>query len=1062
MQLLQHVTLVYQQGRTERVYEIDLCEVGPGRYVVNFRYGRRWTRLQEGTQTTTPVARDTAERLFQDLVAAQLQKGYRHREQPPAAPPAPAPAPAPVTPAVVVPSTVVAPSTVGVPSTDDARAQAILRRLAAAPAERASTRPQRPARFWRRRPPRDVPPWPLERAIWRAGELRLHAAVPLLLRLLGSGNALRDYCLVWALGWCGDTSTIAPMTRLYTAPATPDMVRRIACEALLKLSDEATRDAFRTDTIAQLPPPLRDLAQRGPAAAFTTALQAYLQDGGEPQYATLETLYRIDNAHVRPALLEVLRTIPLQPPAFRQVRHLFKMAEYRRDAEVFGLLAYRFQKQPGVRNAPAYRPTTRMYLLRRVWRTLRRMGALGETEYVKMAVGVLLPYTDADAVPIREHHAWRNRRHIRLHWWDAYAPYLTFNHVLYTHSQRYFLPPGVRAWRCPATYQQGSPEPPEREEAFPHLWDQMPVGLLHLLAESQCRPVHHFAIKALQTLPTFCASLDLDALAMLLSRPYDVTVRFALPLVTQRYQPDQPHAGLLLALASCLLPEARVYGRHWIEAQREWALHDSALIAGLVLSPHADTRAFVRRLLLAAPLPDAVAQPLIARLLAALLALPEAEAAQAQEAAETLRLAFALQVRTLGLEVIRDLLAHPLPVVQTLGAEILLTHAVPASDLPSDLLQLLLTTPHDVVRVLGLRLLGQIPEAQLLRHDRLLVELVAHPMAEVRDTIRPLIRQLAQATRHPTLVAQLTLRCIEALLTSALPAETHSAILTTLRQDVQGWEAGVAKDTAFRLLQAKASAAQAAGGLVLAARREEWQDEFDLAELVPLSTHDVRAVRQAAWGLITRLAWRCRRATNPAGYAGEMAKAVRLLDASWDDAREYWSTFFREQFQAEDFTPATLVSLCDSPRPTVQQFGRSLLAAHFQEADGPDYMLKFSEHPSADMQLFVTNFLERYAADQPERLRELRPYFLSTLSLVNRGRVAKDRVLAFLLAEARKSAEVASLVAEILTRQSVTMAIGDKATMIAAMLQLHRAYPDLPLPLQVQPVPQRGPAPVPA
>jgi hypothetical protein len=107
------------------------------------------------------------------------------------------------------------------------------------------------------------------------------------------------------------------------------------------------------------------------------------------------------------------------------------------------------------------------------------------------------------------------------------------------------------------------------------------------------------------------------------------------------------------------------------------------------------------------------------------------------------------------------------------------------------------------------------------------------------------------------------------------------------------------------------------------------------------------------------------------------------------------------------------------------------------------------------LQLFATNYLERYAAGDVTRLRELRPYFISVLARVNRARVAKSRVITFLAAEAHKSAEAAALVAEILTRQSVTMAIGDKAVTIETMLAIRRAYPAIPLPIQVQPTQQR-------
>ena len=114
--------------------------------------------------------------------------------------------------------------------------------------------------------------------------------------------------------------------------------------------------------------------------------------------------------------------------------------------------------------------------------------------------------------------------------------------------------------------------------------------------------------------------------------------------------------------------------------------------------------------------------------------------------------------------------------------------------------------------------------------------------------------------------------------------------------------------------------------------------------------------------------------------------------------------------------------------------------------------LEFSEHPSTDMQLFATNYLETYSVNNPERLQELMPYFISVLSRVNRSRVAKKRIFAFLDKEAQKTEEAALIVAEILTRQSRSMAIGDKALAIESMVKIKKTYPNISLPIQVKPI----------
>jgi hypothetical protein len=80
------------------------------------------------------------------------------------------------------------------------------------------------------------------------------------------------------------------------------------------------------------------------------------------------------------------------------------------------------------------------------------------------------------------------------------------------------------------------------------------------------------------------------------------------------------------------------------------------------------------------------------------------------------------------------------------------------------------------------------------------------------------------------------------------------------------------------------------------------------------------------------------------------------------------------------------------------------------------------------------------------------PYLMRVLAQVNRARVAKQRIFAFLNAEAVKSEAAARVIAEVLTRQSATIAITDRARALETLLRIHRAYPHVSVPIQVKPV----------
>jgi hypothetical protein len=505
---------------------------------------------------------------------------------------------------------------------------------------------------------------------------------------------------------------------------------------------------------------------------------------------------------------------------------------------------------------------------------------------------------------------------------------------------------------------------------------------------------------------------------------------------------------MLLALCESVLEQARTQGHRWIEDQRDRLLRDGSLVVGLIGSRFADTRALVRRLLPATSLPEDAAQALIGRIVAHLLSLrpapgdPEksAVAERARDIGDILLKSFPGPLRRLGLSVLRDLLAHPMPEVQELGATLLLSHEVPAASLPEEILQLLIASSHEPLRGIGIKLLSQLPDEALLLRGGLLLSLCRQALPDVRAAIRPVVRRLA--ADHPIFGDRISAGLVEALLLPEEAEGVHRDLLRQLHEDLREFAEHLSPDKVLALLRTRSKAAQELGGLLLL-HHADWAEAMDTAAIVKLGNHEVKAVREACRALFAHILPRLRKS------AEELAAATRLLDAKWDDTREFAFGVFRDSFTGDELTPGILISICDSVREDVQRFGRELCARFFREDSGQEYLLKLSEHPSADLQLFATNYLERYAAGDPARLRELGPYFVSVLSRVNRGRVAKSRVLSFLLAEAERSEAAARIAAEILTRQSATIAVMDRARAIDTLLRIGRRYPGIPVPLRV-------------
>jgi len=1035
VKILEQAKLFFREGTSDKVYEVDLVEVAPEECVVNFRYGRRGSLLKDGSKTPLPLPFAGAKAVFDKLVASKVAKGYRTGSPPPLPPPSETAPP-------LLPL-------------GDARTAAILKRIAEGEGSASS--------------------WSLERAIWRAADIAVPEAVPLLEKLLGASTK-RDYMILAALGRCGGPQALGILRSRFKGPAVDldDALDRMTILALIRAGGETVRRDMADILLQRLPLTYRELVESGDEDGLTALTKA---DRSEADVSgMMELLYLADVPAGRAAVLDFLRECPLRPPAFQRVRHIFKAAEYRRDGEVFGLIAYRFETaramytRPGyfhkgqftvtVNGAPvrihkdslkgrdslvAYSTQTRTYLRQRVWRTLRRMGRIDDPDYVRMAVGVLLPFRDRDGAQPFEttRYEWidrRNYRRVSL-WWDRFARYHAFNAILYANSSRYVQKPPAKGWRCREGCKPGDPMPLSREEAFPQLWDLRPEGLLHLISESRCEPVHGFAARALRANRDFTDRLDRDPLVMLLGSPYEVSARLGYELVNRRLSARTlaVDTELVLALAGCLVREARSLAIASIERMRTEFISDDLLWAGLLFSPHGDILDFTGNFLLLTPPSDMTAAAIITRVVARLMALTQPEDAElARTVGRTLVRALEGKLHLIPLDVVRDLLAHPLAPVQELGADILVKHNLPAAGIPDQVLRALLNSDHEAIRAFGVRILAGFSDGELLEREALLASLAMHRLEDIRTAIRPVVKRLADAC--PEFGGRVAQQLLQILIRSRLGDDLLNDLARLLKAELLPHllAAGVDGVTVWRLLGVKSAAAQDVGGSLLPALDPE---TLDIGRMIKLADYDILSVREAARGMIGRSLDRLR---------ADLPNAVKLLDANWDDTREFAFRLFRERFNREDFTPEALVAICDSVKEEVQQFGRSLLTEHFNSDDAPLYLSRLSEHPSESMQLFVTGFVESRAAGNPEALTDLTPFFRDCLTRPNRGRIAKQRILHFLQEEANRSEAAARGIAALLSDISASVSVEISAACIQILLRIGLTYPGIPTPLAIR------------
>ncbi len=1027
--------LVFSQGSSDKAYEVDLCDVSSGnnadQFVVNFRYGRRGTALREGTKTPTPVSRADAEKIFDSLVVSKLNKGYIDSQS------TGSPSVASAAAGSFTPDTNVAHS---------ARHQGAVNRVRKGLADIATGQ-------------LDVDP--ASRIAWRAGELGEAEFAEPMLRLLDGADGVLAYCLTWAIGRCGDESAGAKLIR-YAQNAKDPRIARVTTWAALRLSSDRESDALFATIAAGLPKPLQALSSSTDNFHLQQALEGLVSEADQHCNDALHTLYLLsfNNTTLRYALLRVLKQINPRPNVFRGMRQIYKAAEFFQDAQTFGILNLRFDMTRSYYTTPywgdftyipsagigvkiskekakpdsriAYSDKTRRYLRLRTMRSLKRVGELGLDDYVEMAMGILLSTQPEHKKERTESsfYTWGGERRVVVY--DEYAHLLALLNIAFGASERYTLSGRSEAWQLNTDHSQTD----SREEMFPEIWDRHPQALLQLLLESDLAPVQEFAAKAMIEQTDFFEHISGDQLHALLIKHFPQTQALALTIAKARYDANKPDFKLVFLLLDSEYPDAVEQAREWVSTQPRTYASSVEFLTWVVTANSQDVRHWCRTLVEISD--ERTGRQLVDELLNWCVDLDEEDIhhAQIDDVEWVLLNPLKEQSASLPFDNILRLLAHPEPAVQVVAGRLLLNHEKPAEDIPPAVFTRLLESPVAEVRGVGVELFAQLPTEAIVSQPELVESFCVADEAQVRAGIRPAIAKLGKD--YPDFNQKLMRRLVDRLFRKETSEGVHDDLVSLLTTEMRDTTITIETSLNWRLLSARSSAAQTLGVWLLDARD---QNDFTVRQWAFIAHNDNLACRE--W------AWQCYR-QNPEKIVEFASDALRVTDGDWEDSRQFGFDYFRNQFPESAWEPHLLISICDSVRGDVQTFGRELLSRFFKDEHGEEYLLKLSQHPSANVQLFASNYLERFASGSVERMNKLELYFVTVLSGVNKNRVSKNRITQFLLDEAARSEATAQLVARVFSRQSVTMAITDKSKYLAGMRDLTLQYPQLDMPLQIK------------
>lgn len=1099
MRLIRQSFLYFKEGNSDKVYEIDLCDTGSNTYVVNFRYGRRGNVLKEATKTPVPVSLEEAEKIYEQVETEKLNKGYTASESGVSSIPA--------APAFQIENTVSA--TAAWANMPAGKERAIVQRLHQAVSGNQSFKTQwKTSRvIWKAGEYKITEAAPYIISLFNNGhQLQQHSCVWALARCGGNTS-------VEALKQVHSRHSSASFKKLAAAgllQLLPALEKEQLLQHHLHSLPHDVQEEVNSESAQTLLALLEERLQQT-QTDYGWLEHLYLL-ATERKWIKPVLKKILASVPLRPNYFKHVRSI-FKLAELMDDFDTCGMLSYRfeRDGAMFVHHSYgaaksysgeiyssdlgeyvNLHKELKKKNSRlSFSQRTKWYLHRRTFRRLKMMGNNNDSHYVKLAASLLLNYKHKK--DFSEHfstfqYQYINRNYQRIETrypQNANAVYM--HYILSGNNPELELASDGIHWKLssgkksthsktdglqqaaggflkklaglfgkkkeePAAVSSTVDPKPNNETGTPflHLWNQLPQAFVQLLMDAQMEEIHQFADLSLKRHPDFNAiknRLDKQAIIKLLLTGFPIPAAFGLQLAIEKYEQQTPDADLVLAMIGSVSEDARMKGKQWAETNAGTYCRDSNFVSGLLFIHHTATRAWAKNLL-AARLPEiTVKEAVCGKAISQLLCFSEKNAeneALIKDVTNNLSALFPQELKRIGLTVVADLLKHPHEDVLLFGLRLLTLqeNEIDPNELQPEFIFALLQHTYTPVRQAGLRYLVRMSDDYLLKQQDAILSSSLSEHEDVRTGVAPVIGRIASADKN------FGIRAAEMLMPVLLRKESsegiHRTVSALLCNELSGYLQNANKEMALHLLYSNYSAAQNVGVMIL----EKYTDPSQLTinQVMALGAHENLNVRQWCWKFYE---------TQTARVKYEKEDAVRLLESKWQDTRNFAMQYFRTNFAEADWNMDALLALADSVKPDVEAFGRELITKYFAEANGTEYLLKLSQHPSEKMQLFATNYLERFAADDPGKIESLEFYFRSVLTRVNKSRVAKNRIYRFLLQEGKKSEAAAKVVSAILSDVSATAAIGDKAACIDILMQLSALY-QLAVPLKLKEIEVRS------
>lgn len=1025
MKLIKRKSLYFKDAKSDKVYEVDLCEVDADIFVVNFRYGRKASTLREGTKTVFPVPYDEATTIFNKLVKSKEEKGYKEKGQE---------------------GTII--KKIEIDQDDQintARNEVIIDYLREATLGSYT---------------RD---WKVSRILWRAGTLGLKEALQYIPHFITSSDDFEQYSAIWSLAKLEDKTSLQHVFNVFDQKGFSDKVGRVAVSYLLKHPIKAVEQQKKIIDQAKNELPISIVSVLDNKLELTNELALhYIQkDIENPLCMYYLYILSYQDTELRSILHSFINKLPIKVDTFKSIRYIFKAAEITQDVKTYALIAKRIaiskagyngygtydanwnwisadQEKEKPNPRIAFSGKTKDYFSNATYKNIYNLGEYSPDTYVSLAVALLCSLDDSIDNRKNEMQYFYvynedTRRYTNIkQQYPKYCDFPALMYVLYGNSDRFQHT--RKKWYYTGEMIEASQL--AREEALPEIWNTKPKEVLDVLAHSRSEEAINFSLRIIQDQQGFLEDIDPIILKKLITH-YDArVVDIVIGVLKRQYENSRPEEEIVLALLKSNSQKAERLGLQWLEENEKAYLVTSDFLAALLLIEKLEVLNYLSRVYqnrIAYNLPLHIDQ------LAPLFEIPNPYTYEFLVKINELIAVTHLGVllKDVSKEKISQLVVSPSITNQLFAATLSKVNKIPSYELLKEHVGKYLDADEEILRKTGVELVTDFPDQYLVENSKVIKSYCFSPYIEVREAIQPAIGRLIKLDEN--FKTGLLHTFLQILVAQESYEGVHKSSYELLTKFYGSDLEEVTQDGIITLILSKYEFAQKLGTPIFQKRVQ--LSSLTMPQLILLSTSDIKSIREALHTYFK---------SDPSRINYELEEALKIFNTDWADTRIWAYTYFEKYIKSENWTIDTLLYVCDHTKTDVEAFGRKMVTTHFRAEDGLQLLLKLQEHPTKTMQFFTTNYLDTYAKDTPEVILKLESFFKTTLFNINTNSAAKARVFAFLEKEATQNVIVARMTIRILDAIIATKTIKDKSKCIDIMLAIQEVFPAVETPLIIK------------